>query len=375
MAEYRTIRMSFWADPFVEELEAGAKLLYLYLFTGPHTNNLGIVEVTRRKIAFETGLSPADVEAHLKTLVDAGKIVCDAGQILLCNFIRNQTTTSPKIIASLSKMIPSVQSVVFREALSIRYPMLFADGRAHAIPHAYPMDTVSVPYAQGMDTVGIPSPEREEEREREIEENTASASPAAEPAPTSSPDGGGESAQERAQAMPKAVKTTGKAARAASAPPDEPHYQAKSGRYLTGKRLQAFERFWRAFAFAKGKAEAADAWLDIPLLTDALVEHICHAAQCEARERAVIEAKGGAPKWAQGWLNARRWEDYPPPGAQARTGVGTGTGAGTATGIVPAYELPELTPEQQEAARQRRAEIVRERAQRREVVPMREAQA
>ena len=33
MAEYRTIKMSFWNDPYVEELSASGKLLYMYLFT------------------------------------------------------------------------------------------------------------------------------------------------------------------------------------------------------------------------------------------------------------------------------------------------------------------------------------------------------
>lgn len=95
-------------------------------------------------------------------------------------------------------------------------------------------------------------------------------------------------------------------------PPDEPHYRAKSGRYLTGKRLESFDRFWSDFDFARGKAEAADAWLDIPQLTDALVARICEAARQEAADRPALMARGQTPKWAQGWINARRWEDYAP---------------------------------------------------------------
>ena len=65
-----------------------------------------------------------------------------------------------------------------------------------------------------------------------------------------------------------------------SAPPDagiEPEktqefYRTKKGRKLTGKRLETFERFWSAFGFAKGKAEAADSWFDIPKLTGACGE-------------------------------------------------------------------------------------------------------
>lgn len=74
----------------------------------------------------------------------------------------------------------------------------------------------------------------------------------------------------------------------------------------------SFNQFWEAFAFAKGKAEAADAWLDIPELTDSLVGWICDAARQEADGRDRLIAKGQTPKWAQGWLNGRRWEDYEP---------------------------------------------------------------
>lgn len=86
-------------------------------------------------------------------------------------------------------------------------------------------------------------------------------------------------------------------------------YLTKKKRKLTGKRLETFNRFWTAFSFYKGKAEAADAWIDIPTLTDALVETIVAAARAEAKRRPAILAKNGTPKWAQGWLTSRRWED------------------------------------------------------------------
>lgn len=83
----------------------------------------------------------------------------------------------------------------------------------------------------------------------------------------------------------------------------------KKRRKLSGKRLETFTSFWTAFDLKKGKAEAADAWLDIPQLTVALVAQIIEAAKREASERSAQIAKGHTPKWAQGWLTARRWED------------------------------------------------------------------
>lgn len=89
----------------------------------------------------------------------------------------------------------------------------------------------------------------------------------------------------------------------------DPFYLTKKKRQLKGKRLETFNRFWAAFAYPKGKAEAADAWIDIPTLTDALVDEIVTAATAEAMNRASVIADGRTPKFAQGWLSGRRWED------------------------------------------------------------------
>lgn len=47
-------------------------------------------------------------------------------------------------------------------------------------------------------------------------------------------------------------------------------------------------------------------------MTPELLARICDAARQEAEKREVIQARGQTPKWAQGWLNSRRWEDYEP---------------------------------------------------------------
>ena len=86
-------------------------------------------------------------------------------------------------------------------------------------------------------------------------------------------------------------------------------YITKLKKKLTGKRLMAFEIFWKCFAYPKGKAEAADSWLNIPELTNPLVATIFKAAERAAIERPAIIAAGKTPKYAQGWITARRWED------------------------------------------------------------------
>lgn len=78
---------------------------------------------------------------------------------------------------------------------------------------------------------------------------------------------------------------------------------------LEGKRLESFNQFWEAYGLKKGRGGAEKAWAAIPTLTDSLVDQICEAARKEAAQRPALEAQGRTPKWAQGWLNERRWED------------------------------------------------------------------
>lgn len=149
MATYRTIRMSFWNDPAIESLPPADKLLYLYLFTCPHANNLGVLSVSLRKMAFETGLSEDAIRRGLAAFESSGRIVRDGGHVWVCGFIRHQCSTSPKILTSLRALFPTVESAAIRAAILERYPHLF-----EAVP--YPSDRVSVPFG-----------ESEKEREKE----------------------------------------------------------------------------------------------------------------------------------------------------------------------------------------------------------------
>lgn len=138
MATYRTIRMSFWNDPAIESLPPGDKLLYLYLFTCPHANNLGVLSVSVRKMAFETGLDEDAIRRGLAAFESSGRIVRDGGHVWVCGFIRHQCSTSPKILTSLRALFPTVEfhSYPGRHSGTLPAPV-------RAAP--YPSDRVSVP--------------------------------------------------------------------------------------------------------------------------------------------------------------------------------------------------------------------------------------
>ncbi len=84
-------------------------------------------------------------------------------------------------------------------------------------------------------------------------------------------------------------------------------YTTKKNRKLKGTNLEKFNVFWETFDLRKGKADAADAWLDILNLDKELYQKILKGAKFESDER----KRNGTerPKWAQGWLNGKRWED------------------------------------------------------------------
>jgi hypothetical protein len=167
MAEYRTLKMAFWNDPFIEALPPAAKLLYLYLITSPHTNNLGVLEISRRRISYETGLDEDAVNLHLAQLEESEKLFVDGSRIWLANFVRHQTSTSPKMLTTLRRMAADIRSERLSGIIRKWYPHLFGDaadsvsegGNSDQIPYAYPIDTVC-----------IPSGEEEEEEEEEMEE-------------------------------------------------------------------------------------------------------------------------------------------------------------------------------------------------------------
>ena len=122
MATYRTIRMDFWNDPYVEGMEPQDKLLYVYLFSSPHTNNLGVLTVSRRKIAFETGLTEEGVAAGLAALERDGKVLIDGGAIWVApsSFCRSGHCSRPCPPALSGGPFATATRIFLR--LRIRYP-------------------------------------------------------------------------------------------------------------------------------------------------------------------------------------------------------------------------------------------------------------
>ena len=91
--------------------------------------------------------------------------------------------------------------------------------------------------------------------------------------------------------------------------PGTDFYLTKRKRKLSGKRLDLFNEFWKEFDYPKGKAEAADAFMDIEFHSEGMPEAIIKGAKIAAQQRFALKEAGRTPKMAQGWLSSRRWED------------------------------------------------------------------
>lgn len=77
------------------------------------------------------------------------------------------------------------------------------------------------------------------------------------------------------------------------------------------RRLSDFEIFWNIFALKQGKGAAEKAWLGIKNYTPELFDRIIEGAKKESARRPQLISQGKTPKWPQGWLTERRWEDEP----------------------------------------------------------------
>ncbi len=77
----------------------------------------------------------------------------------------------------------------------------------------------------------------------------------------------------------------------------------------------AFDRFWLAFDYKHGKAQAAGVWLQMGELNKQQYDQIIKAAKQEAQRRKQLP-EGMTPIMAQGWLSQERWQDFEETGTE-----------------------------------------------------------
>lgn len=177
MAFYRTLSMDFLSDPYIESLNHVGKLLYLCLLINKHTNNLGVLEITPKRMAMECDLPEEQVSTWLTRFEADGKIIRDGYTIFLTKFVKHQATQSPKLLIGLARLLCKVQSDIIRKAIVRLYPAILNEvassqassscgNQNHAATRPYPASTSRVG-----DRVSIPSVEEEIEEEKKREDH------------------------------------------------------------------------------------------------------------------------------------------------------------------------------------------------------------
>lgn len=112
MAKYRQLQTKFWDDPFIGELTPEQKLFYVYLITNPSSSQCGIYEITKRKIAFDTGYNVETVDKLIRFFEEKGKVKYSAetDEICIRNFIKHNASKSPKVVKCIQDGLAEVKN-------------------------------------------------------------------------------------------------------------------------------------------------------------------------------------------------------------------------------------------------------------------------
>lgn len=83
MREYGQVQTAFWSSPDIRGLSVEAKLLALYLLTGPHSNGIGCVFLPEQYIQADLNWTPELVASRMREVTAIGFVK----QCPLTNFV------------------------------------------------------------------------------------------------------------------------------------------------------------------------------------------------------------------------------------------------------------------------------------------------
>lgn len=121
MADFRFVQTKFWTDPYVATLAPLEAYYYLWLFTNPHVDQCGAVNVSEGVIMAETRLNEAEIRAAQARLEADGKILRHAGVIWIVNFHKHQSTSSPLLLKRVHKDLARLGSSPLVQAFMDKY--------------------------------------------------------------------------------------------------------------------------------------------------------------------------------------------------------------------------------------------------------------
>ncbi len=287
MRDYGKVQTEFWEHPGVRRLSTEAKLLYVYLLTGPHTNMAGCFKAPAGYIADDLGWVSDTVSKGFDELSAEGFATTDADSrfVLVHGFLKFNQIANPKMAIGMMKWFREVPDASPLKAL------LAAEVIEH-VAHL-PLDM-----AKEAERSLIPSPKPYPERYAKPEnreqgtEDIGTSSLSVETPERSDADPGRQLVLVQTPPVAKAKRK-----------PADP----------TMAEQEAFDAFWAIYPRRVAKKPALDAWL-AAVRAGALEADIASGARSYAGERAGKDPEKTAH--AATWLNAQRWTDEaaaPPP--------------------------------------------------------------
>lgn len=156
MAIYRTVHMSFWTDPKVDDdFTPEDKYFYLYLLTNPHTNLCGCYEISMRQMVRETGYNEDTVKRLINRMETVHGVIQydpETKEIYIPRWGKYNWCNSQKTKDGAVKSMEFIKSEKFKKALS----------NTLCIPYVYPMYTSVTDTVTDTDTVKSKHPSLDE---------------------------------------------------------------------------------------------------------------------------------------------------------------------------------------------------------------------
>lgn len=121
MATYRTVHISFWTDPKVDDdFTPEDKYFYLYLLTNPHTNICGCYEISMKQMVRETGYNEDTVKRLLQRMEFTHNVIqydASTKEVFIPRWGKYNWFNSKDTMSGVAKVVSCIKSERFREAI------------------------------------------------------------------------------------------------------------------------------------------------------------------------------------------------------------------------------------------------------------------
>jgi hypothetical protein len=112
MREYGQVQSSFWGHPDIAPLSDYAKLLALYLLTGPHSNGLGCYRLPDGYAQTDLGWSADTLSKAFRDLIESGfcRRCKTTFYVLIPGFLKWNTISNPKVAKARQREFDEIPS-------------------------------------------------------------------------------------------------------------------------------------------------------------------------------------------------------------------------------------------------------------------------